>query len=305
MNQDQISRRNFMAAAIGAGVFGPLDVSGRLNADEATSRPTTRPAQRYKVAACDWMLLKRQKLGAFPLSRDCGMDGVEVDMGSLGKRPDFANALRDPAVRQQFLDASRDNGVEICSLAMSAFYSQSFADHPNADHFVDEWTDLMKAMDVRVGFLPFGVQGNVRDDPAVRAKFVAALRRAATKAEAARVVIGIETNLDADGHKRFLDDVGSPAVQVYYNLGDALESGYDIYKEIRALGKGRICQIHCKEGEVWLGNGAIDFPRVKGSLDAIDWSGWLVVERSRVPGKSVKENFSANARYLKSVFQKG
>jgi L-ribulose-5-phosphate 3-epimerase len=186
---------------------------------------------------------------------------------------------------------------------MSAFYGQSFADHPNADHFADEWTGLMKAMNVRVGFLPFGVKGNVKDDPEVRAKFVAVLKRAAAKAEAAGVVIGVETNLDADGHKRFLDDIGSPAVQVYYNLGDALENRYDIYREIRELGKDRICQIHCKEGEVWLGEGAIDFPRVKQSLDVIGWSGWLVVERSRRPGKSVKENFSANARYLQSVFQ--
>jgi sugar phosphate isomerase/epimerase len=258
---------------------------------------------RYKIAACDWMLLKRQKLGAFQLSKDCGMDGVEVDMGSLGTRPDFENKLLDPTIRGQFLDASKTTGVEICSLAMSAFYGQSFADHPNAEHFADEWTGLMKALNVRVGFLPFGVKGNVKDDPAVREKFVAVLKRAAPKAEAARVVIGIETPLDADGHKRFLDDVGSPAVQVYYNLGDALESGYDIYKEIRELGKDRICQVHCKEGAVWLGDGAIDFRRVKESLDAVGWGGWLVVERSRMPGKSVKENFSANARYLKSVFQ--
>ncbi|MCA1684884.1 MAG: sugar phosphate isomerase/epimerase [Planctomycetia bacterium] len=296
MSQDRLTRRRFSAAALGAGVAGLLGASGRAG-------DAPRPTHRYKVAACDWMLLKRQKLGAFALSKDCGMDGVEVDMGSLGNRPAFENALLDPAVRRQFLDASKVTGVEICSLAMSAFYGQSFADHPNADRFVDEWTGLMKAMGVRVGFLPFGVKGDVKNDPAVRARFVAALKRAAPKAEAAGVVIGIETNLDADGHKRYLDDVDSPAVRVYYNLGDALENGYDIYKEIGELGKSRICQIHCKEGNVWLGRGAINVPRVKQSLDAIDWSGWLVVERSRVPGKSVRENFSANARYLKSVFQ--
>ncbi len=249
------------------------------------------------------MLLKRQKLGAFALSKDCELDGVEVDLGSLGDRPEFDNKLRDPAVRRQFLDASSDTGVAISSLAMSAFYGRSFAAHPKADHFADEWFETMRAMGVRVGFLPFGVKGNVRDDPAVRAKFVEILKRAAPKAEAAGVVIGIETNLDAEGHKRFLDDVGSPAVRVYYNLGDALENKYDVGREIRQLGRDRICQIHCKEGEVRLGDGAIDFPLVKKSLDAIDWSGWLVIERSRLPGKSVKENFSANARYLKSVFQ--
>ena len=300
--QGRPTRRDFLATSIVA-TLGPLAASTR--AGDAPSRPAAGATPRYRVAACDWMLLKRQKLGAFPLAKECGMDGVEVDMGGLGKRPEFENQLRDPAGRQKFLDAARDNGLVICSLAMSAFYGQSFADHPNADRFVDEWTGLMKAMDVRVGFLPFGVAGNVRDDAAVRARFVAALRRAAPKAEAAGVVIGIETNLDADGTKRFLDDVGSPAVQSYYNLGDAIENGYDVAREIRDLGKGRICQVHCKEGEVWLGEGRIDFPRVKEALDAIDWAGWLVVERSRRPGKSVRENFSANARYLKSVFQAG
>jgi sugar phosphate isomerase/epimerase len=300
MEQHQFTRRHFLAAALGTGVvsqLGPMVTNARADA------PPTKPAQRYRVAACDWMLLKRQKLGAFQLAKDCDLDGVELDMGSLGNRPELDNKLRDPTVRQQFLDASKTTGVEICSLALSAFYAHSFADHPNADRLVDEWTGLMKAMNVRVGFLPFGVKGRVKGDLAVRAKFVAALKRAAPKAEAAGAVIGIETDLDAAGHKRFLDDVGSPAVRVYYNLGDALEYGYDIDREIRELGKDRIGQIHCKEGNVWLGQGAIDFPRVKKALDAVGWGGWLVIERSRMPGKSVKENFSANARYLKSVFQ--
>ena len=289
MSQPPHSRRDFLrlsAAAVASGLLGAAP-----------------PEPRFRVAACDWMLLKRQKLGAFALSKDCELDGVEVDLGGLEDRPDFDNKLRDEAVRRQFLDASRETGVAICSIAMSAFYGRSFAAHPNADHFADEWFETMKAMGVRVGFLPFGVKGNVRDDPTVRAEFVAALKRAAPKAEAAKVVIGIETNLDVDGHKKFLDDVGSPAVQVYYNLGDALENKSDIYWEIRQLGRDRICQVHCKEGEVRLGTGAIDFPRVKESLDAIDWGGWLVIERSRLPGKSVRENFTANARYLKSVFR--
>ena len=31
--------------------------------------------------------------------------------------------------------------------------------------------------------------------------------------------MGIESNLDGDGYKRFLDDVGSPAVKAFYNPG--------------------------------------------------------------------------------------
>lgn len=50
----------------------------------------------------------------------------------------------------------------------------------------------------------------------------------------------------------------------------------------------------------------IDMPKVKATLDAMGWSGWLVIERSRKAGDSrnVKGNFGANTAYLKSIFQK-
>ena len=37
----------------------------------------------------------------------------------------------------------------------------------------------------------------------------------------------------------------------------------------------------------------------------MNWSGWLVLQRSRDKNKAkdVKYNFSANAAYLKSIFQ--
>ena len=39
--------------------------------------------QRYKIAVCDWMILKRQKIGSFQLVHELKGDGVELDMGSL------------------------------------------------------------------------------------------------------------------------------------------------------------------------------------------------------------------------------
>ena len=51
--------------------------------------------QRYRIAVCDWMILKRQKIGAFQLAKELGSDGLELDMGSLGKRDSFDNKLRE------------------------------------------------------------------------------------------------------------------------------------------------------------------------------------------------------------------
>ena len=45
-----------------------------------------------------------------------------------------------------------------------------------------------------------------------------------------------------------LNRVGSPAVKVYYDVANSHKQGYDIYKEIRMLGKN-ICEFHAKDYE--------------------------------------------------------
>ncbi len=57
-----------------------------------------------------------------------------------------------------------------------------------------------------------------------------------------------------------IEKVASPALQVYYDVGNSTDKGYDIYKEIRLLGK-RICQFHFKDGNYLLGKGRIDSGR--------------------------------------------
>ena len=57
------------------------------------------------------MMLKRQKPGALQLAKDCGLDGVEVDMGPLGKRPDFENNLVKDDFRESYLDNASKLGL--------------------------------------------------------------------------------------------------------------------------------------------------------------------------------------------------
>lgn len=267
----------------------------------------TAPTPRYMVAVCDWMILKRQRLGAFQLTKDIGADGVEVDMGSLGERETFENQLTNAATRQQFLDTARTLGLEIPSLAMSGFYAQSFAERPTVTRMIQDTIDTMKLMDVQVAFLPLGVRSDLVKHPELRPAIVQRLKAAGTAAEKAGVIIGIETALDAAGEVKLLEEIGSPAIKSYFNFANALQNGRDLHAELRTLGKDRICQIHCtNEDGVWLENDPkIDLKRVKQTLDEMGWSGWLVIERSRDAKdvRNVKKNFGANAAYLKSVFQ--
>jgi L-ribulose-5-phosphate 3-epimerase len=300
-----MSRRQFLAAA-GATLAGGLLLPA-LPAWAATDNRAAGP--RYKIAVVDLMILKRQKLGAFQLTKDIGADGLEVDMGGLGNRETFESQLADPKVRQQFLDKAKELNLEICSLAMSGFYAQSFAERPTYQRMLQDCITTMQQMNVKVAFLPLGVKGDLVKNPELRPAIVERLKVVGKMAKKAGVVIGIETALSATEEVKLLKEIGSPAIRIYFNFSNPLKEGRDLCQELKILGKKRICQIHCTDEDgVWLQNNTrLDMKKVKQTLDQMGWNGWLVIERSRDAQKprSVKENFSANTAYLKSIFQTG
>jgi L-ribulose-5-phosphate 3-epimerase len=306
-NRSSMSRRHFLGRAGVVAAAGVLAPGMPTWAEEAGAPAQPVVDHRYKIGVCDWMILKRQKLGAFKWTDQIGADGVEVDMGSLGDRETFDSQLADPAVRRQFLDEARKFDLEVCSIAMSGFYAQSLAERPTVPRMVQDCIDTMKAMNVKVAFLPLGVPSDLVKHPELRPAVVERLKAAGAKAEEAGVVIGVETALDAAGDVKLLDDIGSPGVRIYFNFANALQNGRDLCEELQTLGKDRICQIHCTDEDgVWLqDNTRLDMPKVKQTLDAMDWRGWLVIERSRSAQNSrdVVWNFGANTRYLKSIFQ--
>jgi sugar phosphate isomerase/epimerase len=263
--------------------------------------------QRYKIAVIDLMILKRQKISAFLLAKEIGADGLEVDMGGLGNRETFDSKLADPTIRQQFLDQAKALNIEICALAMTGFYAQSFATRPTYQKMISDCLETAKAMNVKVVFLPLGIQGDLVKYPELRGAIVQRLKVAGRMAVKAGVVIGIESALDAKGELELLQEVGCKAVKSYFNFSNALKNGRDLHQELKILGKKNIIQIHStNEDGVWLQNDPkINLKLVKQTLDEMGWSGWLVAERSRdaKTPTDVKRNFTANTTYLKSIFQ--
>ena len=264
---------------------------------------------RYKVAACDWMMLKRQKLDSFKLMHELGGDGVEMDVGGLGARDTFDNKFHHRHFRKLFRETADSLGVLVPSVAMSGFYGQSFLTHHNYKALVEDCLSTMRVMGSKVAYLPLG---GIKEDwtkpgPA-RRELVKRLHVAGVMAEADGLVIGIRTPLDAKENIRLLKEIDSPAVKIYYSFQTALDNHRDIISELRTLGKDRICQIHASntDGVTLDRDTALDMPRIKETLDRMGWSGWLVVERSRdtTEVRNVRKNFGTNIRYLKEVFQK-
>lgn len=265
--------------------------------------------QQYRVAACDWMMLKRQKLGEFQLAKDINADGVEVDMGPLGKRILFDNKLREPAFQQLFRRTADSLGVAVPSIAMSGFFAQSFLERENYKDLIVDCLNTMDVMGAQVAFLPLGGSGNDWKQPGeARQEMVRRLHEVGEMALARGKVIAIRTQQDARADLILLKEVNSKGIKIYYNLQDAVDQGLCPCKELKTLGAENIAQIHASlTDSVTLDKDPrIDLHKVKKTLDKMKWSGWLVVERSRNAQdvRNVRGNFGTNVAYLKEIFLK-
>ncbi len=263
---------------------------------------------QYRVAACDWMMLKRQKLGEFQLAKDINADGVEMDMGPLGKRVLFENKLRDPHFQELFRRTADSLGVAVPSVAMSGFFAQSFLKRENYKDLVEDCLKTMDVMGAKVAFLPLGGSGHEWKQPGeAHNEMVKRLREAGEMALASGKTIAIRTQLCASENIKLLKEVDSEGIKIYYNLQDAVDQGRDPSKELKKLGRKRVAQIHASlTDSVTLDKDPrIDLHKVKNTLDKMKWSGWLVVERSRNAKdvRNVRGNFGTNVAYLKEIFK--
>lgn len=264
--------------------------------------------KRYQVGVCDWMVLKRQKLGEFKLARELGCDGLEMDMGGLGRRDSFDNKIRQPEMARLFRHTADSLEIKVGAVAMSGFYGQSFAAKQSWKWLVEDCLNTMQTMQAKVAFLPLGGCGkDWTENTAIRKEIVFRLHEAGEMAAKRGLVIGIDTPLDAKGNKKLLKEIDSPGIKIFYKFQTAVENKLDISKDLRKLGADNICGIHASNTDgVWLRHDkAINMSEIKATLDKLGWSGWLFVERSRdvTDVRNVKRNYGENVKYLKEVFQ--
>ncbi len=280
--RQMVSRTAQAAAAITlAQSFGPLFAA---------------PGSRgFKIGACDWSL-GRNDPSCMQIAREIGLDGVQVSMGSVGDRM----RMRQREVQQQYLKAARENKVEVASLALSETNNVPLFSEPRAAIWLLDSIEVCKALNVKVVLIACFAKGELRaDDKPSIDRVVDLLKEIAPRAEKAGVLLGLENYMSAEANIGIMDRVGSPAVQVYYDVGNSTDKGYDILKEIRLLGK-RICEFHAKDAGNMLGKGRIDFKQVRAAMDDIDYRGWIQIEAAAP--HSIVEDYRADLNYLRGIF---
>jgi L-ribulose-5-phosphate 3-epimerase len=253
--------------------------------------------RRFKIGACDWSIGKTSDPAAFEVAKQIGLDGVMVSMG--GVKDDLH--LRQAAVQQQYRDAAKQAGLQIASLAIAELNTIPYKSDPRTVQWVSDSIDVCQALGLPVVLLAFFSNDDLRGDKAGVDEVVRRLKAVAPKAEKAGVALGIESWLSADEHLEIIQRVGSKAVRVYYDVCNSNDRGYDIYREIRQLGK-HICEFHAKENLSLLGQGKVDFRKVREALDDINYRGWIQIEGAVPRGQPMLESYQANCKFMRGLF---
>ncbi len=242
---------------------------------------------------------KTAQVEAVSKASEIGFEGLEVTFG--GPDDDGMLLLAYEDRQQQYLEAFQEYGIRAAGTHMWVLHTNVLKDpnDPLGRHWVEMAIPVTRNLNTEVILLPFFWDGELktRDEMNYVGDLLSEL---GTEAENHGVILGIENTLSAEDNMRILERADSPAVQVYYDVGNSFNYGYDIYNEIRWLGSEHICQFHLKDNPHYLGEGEIDIREVLKAIDEIGFSGWVNLE-TVAPSGDIRSDMKRNLEYTQNV----
>lgn len=121
---------------------------------------------------------------------------------------------------------------------------------------------------------------------------LSALHEVLLQATEAAVELHLETDMNPDNFRSFLNEIVHPLIKVNYDSGNSGSLGYRPFEEFSAYGD-RIGSFHIKDrvlngGTVPLGSGNVDFASLREALLDIDYHGDFVMQVARgAPGEEL------------------
>lgn len=281
-----VTRREWLGVAAGASWM-----AAGLGAAEKIRVPGLR------IGVTDWNLGLTTKPEAFDLARKIGFEGVEVSFGrpkpGAGKLP-----IDDPALLERYEAAVRSTGLQIASMCLDVLHADNLKDNPRGTKWLGMAIPIARRLKAPSMLLPmFGK--NQPQNTAEMDALADTLKDFVAEARKAKVILALENTLSAENNARIIERVGSPALSVFYDVGNSLFAGFDPVQEIRWLGKNRIATIHLKD-RGWLGEGKVDFPAVLRAIADIGYKGFADLETSN-PTKDVEADMGRNLKFVRSL----
>jgi L-ribulose-5-phosphate 3-epimerase len=278
----KMNRRKFLGSALAAGLC---------------SRSGFAQQEKLRIGVTDWNLHLGANPEALPMAANLGFEGVQISFGRMlvdGRMP-----ADNPEVIARYLALSRQYKIPIDGTCVDKLHDNGLKSDPLAPKWVLDSIRLTRALDTKVLLLPFfgrwALQTKQEMDYAGDA-----LRDLAVEATRAGVILGLEDTISAEDNVRIMERSQSSSVLVYYDVGNSTVAGFDPVKEIRWLGKSRICQFHLKDNPHYLGEGSIQFLPIMRAIRDIQFSGYANLEAD-APSKQLEADMRRNLAFIRNV----
>ncbi len=271
----KVTRRSFLATA-------------------AAALPAHGKSYSYELGVTDWNLRLTGKLEAVALAARVGFAGVQV---SLGRKPENNKLpLDNDALIAQYKAEAKKQQIKLMGTCLDILHVNYLKNDKLGAKWVADSIPITKKLGIKVILLPFFGKGAL-DTQAEKDYVGDVLRDIAPEAEKQGIILGLEDTISAEDNVRIVDRSRSKAVLTYYDIGNSTRNGFDPVKEIRWLGKKRICQIHLKDNPGYLGEGKIDMPAVLKAMRDINYDAYAVLETDS-PSKNIEADMKRNLTYL-------
>lgn len=263
----------------------------------AAARVAFAKREQLRIGVTDWNLHRDADPEAVPLAAKLGFEGVQLSFGR--KLIDGRLPVDNPETIARYLKLSKENNIPIDGTCVDRLHTDGLKSAKEAQKWVLDSIRITKALHTKVLLLPFFGKWAMENRNEMD-HVGDVLRDLAPEAEKAGVILGLEDTISAEDNVRIMDRARSKNVLVYYDVGNSTKNGFDVVKEIRWLGKDRICQFHLKDNPHFLGEGKIQFAPIIHAIRDIGYSGYANLETDA--GKnSVEADMRRNLLYIRDV----
>ncbi len=256
---------------------------------------------RLRVGAMDGLVKMAGRPEALAEASRLGCEGLQVTIGS--KPMDGRLPLLESALQERYLAESHRNEIPIASTYLDILHTNCLKNDALAPKWVAQGIELTRKLNARILMLVFFGKCSLQSASEMDA-VASPLKELAPEAAKAGVVLGFENTISADDDLRVLEKVNSPALKVYYDIGNATNlSGFDPANEIRRLGKANVCQFHFKD-KGYLGEGKVDVRAALKAIVEIGWEGYIILETGAPSGDAaadLRRNLEYTRRLIREV----
>jgi sugar phosphate isomerase/epimerase len=249
-----------------------------------------------KIGVMDTVFRLAGNPEAVPLAKRLGLAAVQV---TLGRSADGRTLpLEDSAAQQKWTQASSDYGVPLDSTYLDQLHVDCLKSSSQAPMWIRKGIQITKNLNARVLMTVFFGKCQVLE----RKELDYVLDQSAEilpEAERAGIIIGFENTSSGADNRYAVDKLASDFFKVWYDVGNSTYNNYDVPKEIRMLGRDRICRFHFKD-RGYLGEGQVNFPAILSAINDIGFTGYANLETTS-PSGNVEADTKRNLAYLQRL----